>query len=110
MNTLPYKKNSFVRYQLPIFVSHDRIISSRIDRGGTARPAPQSIRPGRSAPRPPQTRSFRLKFGNVPPQVLGRSAPTPHIQWRRLGGARQSQPGQGTFHGCKVLIGVQFAG
>jgi len=36
---------------------------------------------------------------NVPPQVLGRSAPTPHIQWRR-----QGEASQGTFHGpCKVF-------
>jgi len=32
--------------------------------------------PGRSAPRPPQVRSFRPRFTVDPPQVLGRSAPT----------------------------------
>jgi len=31
--------------------------------------------PGPSAPRPPQTRSFRPKLRDDPPQVLGRSAP-----------------------------------
>ena len=39
------------------------------------RSAPESIRPGRSAPRPPQTRSIRPNFWDDPPQVLGRSAP-----------------------------------
>jgi len=42
-------------------------------------------------------RSFRPEFWDVPPQVLGRSAPTPHIQWRRHGEARQ-----GTFPACRV--------
>jgi len=38
----------------------------------------RSIRPaGRSAPRPPQTRSSRPSFWDVPPLVLGRSAPPP---------------------------------
>jgi len=54
-----------------------------------------------SGPRLPQTRSFRPKFWDVPPRVLGRSAPTPHIQWRRQSGASQ-----GTFLGYKVLIGA----
>ena len=31
--------------------------------------------PGRSAPRPPQTRSIRPNFSDDPPQVLSRSAP-----------------------------------
>jgi len=33
--------------------------------------------PGRSAPRLPQTRSIRPNFWDDPPEVLGRSAPTP---------------------------------
>jgi len=36
--------------------------------------------PGRSAPRPPQTQSFRLKLRDDPPQGLGRSAPTPRCK------------------------------
>jgi len=43
----------------------------------------RSIRPTS----PPQTRSFRPRFWDVPPLVLGRSAPTPHIQCRRQGWA-----------------------
>jgi len=63
-----------------------------------------SIRPSVDLPwvDPPHVRP---KFWDVPPRVLGRSSPTPHIQWRRQGGASQ-----GMFPGCKVLIGVLLWG
>ena len=42
--------------------------------------------PGRSAPRPPQTRSIRPNFWDDPPQVLDRSAPIKlHQIWTEVG-------------------------
>ena len=71
---------------------------------GTGRSAPQSIRPGSIRPTSAPNAVVPPKLRDDPPQVLGRSAPTLHMQWRRQGGASQ-----GTCPGCKVLFSVQMA-